>query len=75
MSNVQPLDRAIAAAGGEDAFMCRVGIKRRALFYWKAEGIPLVRLQRVVEVTGIPAHELRPDLFAAPSTPASEVAA
>ena len=69
MAHGNPIDNAIAAAGGEDAFMRAVGIKRRTLFYWRADGIPAVRLKAVSEVTGIPAHTLRPDLFAAQSTP------
>jgi DNA-binding transcriptional regulator YdaS (Cro superfamily) len=65
MAENNPVDRAVAAAGGEQAFMERVGIKRRSLFAWRASGIPAVRLPAVVRVTGIPAHELRPDLFPA----------
>jgi len=63
MPEQSPIDRAIAAAGGEEAFMQRVGIKRRSLFSWRATGIPAVRLPAVVRATGIPAHELRPDMF------------
>lgn len=63
MAHGNPIDKAISAAGGEDAFMRAVGIKRRTLFYWRAGGIPPVRLKAVSEATGIPAHALRPDLF------------
>lgn len=66
MDTQTPIERAIAAAGGDQAFMERVGIKRRSLFYWRAMGIPPVRLALVSQVTGLPAHELRPDMFAAP---------
>jgi DNA-binding transcriptional regulator YdaS (Cro superfamily) len=64
MSHATPIDKAIAAVGGEDEFMDRLGIKRRTLFYWRADGIPPVRLAAVARATGLPANELRPDLFA-----------
>jgi hypothetical protein len=74
MAHGNPIDNAIAAAGGEDAFMRAVGIKRRTLFYWRADGIPAVRLKAVSEVTGIPAHTLRPDLFGMDAKAAAEAA-
>jgi len=55
--------------------MRAVGIKRRALFYWRANGIPAVRLKAVSEATGIPAHSLRPDLFGMDAKSPSEIAA
>lgn len=75
MAHGNPTDSAIAAVGGEDAFMRAVGIKRRALFYWRANGIPAVRLKAVSEATGIPAHSLRPDLFGMDVKSPSEIAA
>lgn len=63
MAENNPVDRAVAAVGGDEAFMAALGIKRRSLFAWRASGIPPVRLPAVVKATGIPAHELRPDMF------------
>ena len=74
MSHDKLIKRAIAAAGGEDAFMRALGIKRRTLFYWRADGIPPVRLKAVSQATGIAAHLLRPDLFVFVSNPAADVA-
>jgi hypothetical protein len=75
MAHGNPIDKAIASLGGEDAFMRAVGIKRRTLFYWRADGIPAVRLKAVSEATGIPAHALRPDLFGAEAKSLADVAA
>lgn len=75
MSHGNPIDKAIVAAGGEDAFMRALGIKRRTLFYWRADGIPAVRLKAVSEATGIAAHSLRPDLFEIVAEPAADIAA
>jgi DNA-binding transcriptional regulator YdaS (Cro superfamily) len=75
MSHHKTIKTAIAAAGGEDAFMRALGIKRRTLFYWRADGIPAVRLKAVSEATGIAAHLLRPDLFEFVAKPAADIAA
>lgn len=49
-------------AGGADALAAKLGIARRTLFKWKAEGVPAERLLDVSDVTGIPPSRLRPDL-------------
>jgi len=36
---------------------------------WKAHGVPANRAPAVSRITGIPLHELRPDLFDAPAAP------
>lgn len=65
MDHAQTLDRAVTATGGEAEFLSRLGISRRTLFYWKSGGIPPFRLAAVARASGIPASELRPDLFVA----------
>lgn len=67
MSDMAPIDRAIAAVGGEDLFCDRFGIKKRSLFYWRAGRLPAERVAQIARATGIPVHELRPDIFPAPS--------
>ena len=41
-----------------------LGITRQALRDWRAKGrVSVRRVKRVSELTGIPKHELRPDIF------------
>ena len=51
-------------AGGADALAKLIGIKRRTLFLWKADGVPADRIAEVAAVTGIAPSTLRPDLAA-----------
>lgn len=67
-----PLERAIAATGGDDAFCHALRIKRRSLFYWKSGRLPAERVGQIAKITGIPVHELRPDIFPAPEDAASK---
>lgn len=47
-----------------------VGVGRAAVFKWEARKVPAERVRQIEAVTGIPASDLRPDLF-----PSSEGAA
>ena len=60
------LYRGIAAAGGHEALASRLGIGAAALRGWTH--CPAARVEAVAAATGVPAHELRPDLFPAPVT-------
>ncbi|MGW9822257.1 DNA-binding transcriptional regulator YdaS (Cro superfamily) [Methylorubrum extorquens] len=59
------LNRGIAAAGGHEALASRLGIGAAALRSWLH--CPAARVRDVAAATGVPAHELRPDLFPAPA--------
>lgn len=39
----------------------KIGVTRSALYNWRREGIPLKRLPRMMEATGLSAEVLRPD--------------
>ena len=65
--SVTALDRAIQTTGGAEAFAEAVGVSRRTVFNWKAVRIPADRVPDVERITGIPRHELRPDLWDAPA--------
>lgn len=68
---------AIEKAGGGAALARAVGVTRFAVQQWKEAGIPAGRVPAVARLTGIPLHELRPDLFDAPTpapTPQPEAA-
>lgn len=54
-----PKDRAVESAGGVSKLASAIGITRSAVSQW--DEIPMDRVFDVSRVTGIPAHELRPD--------------
>jgi DNA-binding transcriptional regulator YdaS (Cro superfamily) len=80
MSDTAPLDpkdlppghagllAAIEKAGGGAALARAVGVTRFAVQQWKQDGVPAARVPAVARVTGLPLHDLRPDLFDAPAT-------
>ncbi len=45
-----------------------VGVQRAAVCKWQTRGIPAERVLDVERATGIPRHELRPDLYPVPSS-------
>lgn len=71
----QAAQAAVEKAGGGAALARAIGVTRFAVQQWKDVGIPAARVPAVSRVTGIPLHELRPDLFDAPAAPAKAEAA
>lgn len=55
----------INRAGGASRIAAACGIDRRAVYQWK--WVPADRLRVVSELSGIPAHQLRPDIIPDPS--------
>ena len=62
------LDRAIEAAGGVHALAKALKIRGQAVSQWRR--VPIGRVREVAEITGIPAHELRPDVATVFAPPA-----
>lgn len=58
--------RVLDAAGGVGPLAAHLGITRHAIYQW--DRVPAERLGQVMEVTGLQAHEIRPDLFKAQAT-------
>ncbi len=59
-----PIARAILAAGGDAAFMAKLGIRRRLFFYVKkGERIDATRAIAIERATGVSRHELLPSVF------------
>lgn len=73
-----PLERAIAAAGGQSALARAIGVQQAHVWYWlkKRDGkVPAEQVLPIEAVTGVSRHALRPDLYPEPATPAGEAAA
>lgn len=63
---------AIDRAGGVVALANMLGVDHTAVVKWrKRNKIPAARVPDVARITGIPRHELRPDLWEAPDGVAS----
>jgi len=56
-----PLDRAIEAAGGLTRLAASLNITKQAVAQW--DEVPPLRVLEVERVSGVPRHELRPDLY------------
>lgn len=72
MSQVQtPIDRAIAAAGGQSALAKQLGISQAMVSHWLTgrKAITPERAKQIEDATGglVKRHELRPDIFDAPA--------
>lgn len=61
----EALKRAIEAAGGTAALARPLGITVQAISQW--DEVPPLRVLAVERVSGVPRHELRPDLYPAPA--------
>ncbi len=55
------VQRAAEKAGGVVALARELGIKHTSLYSWKR--VPAERVLEIERLSGIPAHELRPDIF------------
>lgn len=62
------LDAAIAAAGGKAALARALNKSKSAISNWRRRdgAVPVSAVPHVTKATGVPPHELRPDLFDAP---------
>ncbi len=64
MNNIHIVSRVLAAAGGPSALAGKLGIRAPSIYSWTR--VPAGRAAAVEAATGIPRHELRPDLWHAP---------
>lgn len=54
----------IAKAGGAQALAKRLGVSRQAVQKWHV--IPAHWVRTIEDITGVPAEEIRPDIFGRP---------
>jgi len=60
------LEKAINAAGGASRLAEKIGLSPMAISHWKNRHkgfIPSGHVLSVFQATGVPPHELRPDLY------------
>ena len=61
--------RAVEIAGGQRALGQLLGVSQQAVGQWLSnDRIPANRVVQIAQATGIPRHELRPDLYPAEAT-------
>lgn len=70
----EALQRAVLAAGGQKPLADKIGTTQSNVWYWlerSKTGVPAEWVFKVAEATGVPANELRPDIYPlAPPAPA-----
>jgi len=67
MSEQTPLEKAIQAAGSQQKLADLLGIKSPSITEWRSrDRVPAERCRAIEAATGVPRHELRPDVFDAP---------
>lgn len=60
-SRTDALNRAVSSVGGQATFARLIGVTPQAVSQWKE--VPPLRVLAVENVSGVPRHELRPDLY------------
>lgn len=58
---------AISRAGGCAALARALNLTRGAVWQWKRGTVPASRVPTISDLTGVPRHALRPDLWAPPA--------
>jgi DNA-binding transcriptional regulator YdaS (Cro superfamily) len=58
---------AIEAAGSAAALADSLGVSRAVVSLWKWRGIPPGHCLKIHRITNVPLHQLRPDIYPAPS--------
>lgn len=64
MDKPTPIERAIDAAGSQQALADLLGIKGPSVYEWRQRGqVPAGRVLAIEAATGVSRHDLRPDVF------------
>jgi DNA-binding transcriptional regulator YdaS (Cro superfamily) len=65
----------VDAAGGQKPLADKIGTTQSQIWYWlerSKKGVPAEFVLRIEGATGVPRHELRPDLYPRPTKPKAE---
>jgi DNA-binding transcriptional regulator YdaS (Cro superfamily) len=59
------LTLAVENAGGQSALARKVGLRQQAIWHWinVSKRVPAERVLAVEAASGVPRHELRPDIY------------
>jgi DNA-binding transcriptional regulator YdaS (Cro superfamily) len=58
------MQRIIKAAGGQSELARRLDIRQQSVYEWvRRDRVPAERVLEVERVTGVPRHQIRPDLY------------
>jgi DNA-binding transcriptional regulator YdaS (Cro superfamily) len=58
------VETAAERVGGIVRLARKLGVKHPAFYSWRR--VPAVRVQALADITGVPPHEIRPDVFYPP---------
>ena len=64
MDNITPIERAVRAAGSQQALADALGIRAPSVHEWRKNNrVPAERVLAVEAISGVSRHELRPDIY------------
>lgn len=65
LARMDALQKAVDIAGGQNSLARKLGIKQPTIWRWihVQKRIPAERVLAVESLTGVPRHELRPDIY------------
>jgi DNA-binding transcriptional regulator YdaS (Cro superfamily) len=69
MTTRESLERACKLSGGQKALAEAIGTGQSQVWYWlmrSKKGVPAEFVLKIEQVTGVPRHEIRPDIFPPP---------
>lgn len=61
---IEVVKKAAVRAGGVTSLAKALGVRHTSFYSWRR--VPAERVRAIEAATGIPAHELRPDIFPPP---------
>jgi len=66
MTAKESLERACKLSGGQKALAQAIGTRQSQVWYWlkrSKKGVPAEFVLKIERVSGVPRHEIRPDIF------------
>jgi DNA-binding transcriptional regulator YdaS (Cro superfamily) len=69
MNTKEALERACKLSGGQSALAEAIGTSQSQVWYWlnrSRKGVSAEFVLKIEQATGVPRHEIRPDIFPLP---------